>query len=98
MSPKWKGLNPVKTWTPAKVKAFTEAAMALGAMIGVSQLVRFHEVRLKGIKHAPIYLLYAADFQHGITWREGQISHHSGLSEPQIVAHLTEWAEAGAVP
>lgn len=92
-----KVLKPVKKWTPAKVKAIALAAAALGAMVGVPQDLSFLEVRLPGIKHSPIYLVYSEDFIHGVSWHAGRITHHADVSEIQIGEHFLEWAEQGAI-
>lgn len=91
-------LRSLTKWTSAKVKAVLEAAMALGAMVGVSQKLSLWEVRLKAMKHAPIYLVYAEDWNHGVSWQEGRISHHPDMRKEDIVAHIAEWGELGALP
>lgn len=92
-----KGLKPVKKWTPAKVKAVVQASMALAAMVGVAQDLSFWEIRVVGIKHSPIYLVYAEDFHHGVTIHDGRIAHHADVSKDQIGEHFYDWAEMGAI-
>jgi len=91
-----KSIRALAKWTPAKAKAIALAAAAMGAMVGVSENMTFWELRIPSARHTPIYLVFAEDLAHGVSWQDGRITHHPVSSKEAIAEHFSEWADLGA--